>query len=959
MGDQKGWIVKDSEGRLRGPYGTQAILDKIAGGEFTGEEQIATYPGGHWIPISSDPQFYDHLLEALYGQANEADDWADEDPSAHLSFDPEDPLKRPSERSGRPKKSKSKTSSSQSSDWDPEKTQVHVETMDEDTQPRVERVEFNDEESTSSHSVIELKSMTSLVRSEVKKRAFIPAVLIGLLLVGSVYFFMQEDSVYEDRIHLMAPRAQAPEMSAQQVSQHVQWGVSEFLKDTYSSYVKAQNHLVQAIEGDPKNTEVLALLCLTYWELWPYAVQDSHDLKIISDSAQRASSLDITGADGATCRVVDLFVRNRMGEAKSLVSAKLDDQNESEKPPILLYYLKAYLLASFGEPETAISYAQSAQQLWPQWIRAYSLEARLQAQVGQVEEAANIYAKILKANPQHKEAIIELGLLEYREFRHPQKAEELLQAAMTSKEKAPKGVLSAGYMGLAEIELKKNSQSQALDYAQQAYSLNSSNMAAKNLIVKLGGMEKLKKTEIKSQQLVYEGDQFVREGDCNAAQAHYKTAYDMDKKNAVAAMKAGQCLWDLSFSTEAIEWMNKAIKADPNLIEAYVILSDYYTQRFNFLAAAKILGVAQRVAPKSYEVFRGYALVELRRKNPEGALDYGKRALELYATDVESHIIMAQACLEMNDYRQAYALAAKATEIDINNREAQVIYGQALAGIQGVDVGTNYMMELVNKYPLVSEYRLALGQILQEDERYAEAAEVFQQIVDIKEKPREAYLELGRVLKAQGNAKEALNAFLEAAVLDPADAEPLFEAGLLYLSVDKPDEARVQFERVLRINKRWPLVHYYIGQAELKKKNYKEAINQAELERQMNPNLADAYLLKAEAYSKLKQYSLCGREYQKAIQLRPQGAEIYVKVAKCYRLSGSLDVALSMLEHAASKESGLSDIYKEQGAIYEMKGDIDLAIEAYSQYFILDPNAPDRELIEARIRNLQRSPSGE
>jgi len=61
-----------------------------------------------------------------------------------------------------------------------------------------------------------------------------------------------------------------------------------------------------------------------------------------------------------------------------------------------------------------------------------------------------------------------------------------------------------------------------------------------------------------------------------------------------------------------------------------------------------------------------------------------------------------------------------------------------------------------------------------------------------------------------------------------------------------------------------------------------------------------------------------------------------------------------MLSHAAVQEQGLADIYKEQGAIYELKGEVQHAIEAYNQYFVLDPNAPDRAQIEQRILALQR-----
>jgi tetratricopeptide (TPR) repeat protein len=225
------------------------------------------------------------------------------------------------------------------------------------------------------------------------------------------------------------------------------------------------------------------------------------------------------------------------------------------------------------------------------------------------------------------------------------------------------------------------------------------------------------------------------------------------------------------------------------------------------------------------------------------------------------------------------------------------------------------------------------------------------------EKPKEAYIELSKVLKADGRMEEALDLLLNAAALDPADAEPLFLSGIIYLDLRKPKEASVQFQRVVTINKLYPLVYYQLGRTALMQGDPKEALKQTDLEKQANPNMADSYLLAAEAQMVLQQYSLCATEYQKAIKLRPQAASIYVRMAQCYRKSGSLDAAIAMLNVAATKESGLAEIYKEQGAIYELKGDASHAVESYNQYFTLSPDAPDRAQIESRITALQNGQS--
>jgi len=934
------WILRNDKGHVEGPFTTEAVLAKIACSEITGEESVAHFPDGKWIPISQDPQFYDKLLEVLERENANPQETVDDSRIIAFSTDAAPP---PPPRTSR---AEPVNVDEPTEPMGPPKVEVEAPPRSAKKKRRKSRKRREDSED------IELIDSRPQMWKAIVRRALIPLGLV-LLAGAAVLMLVNESLPVEDRIHLIAPQKNVAQVKPENLQVNIRQGVSEFLKDTFPSYLRAQNDFIYVSERNIKNAEVMALLCMTYLQLWPYAYQDSVDAKAVSAVVQMSAAVDPGGPHASACRAVDLILRARFQEAKSLVEAVLEARANEPQPPILFYLLKGLLLEGEGDHASAVVYFQSAQRLWPQWLLAYVLDAQALAKMEKYGPAVATYTKVLNSYPSHRVARIELGLLEYKQFNQVARAEQSLRQGLDG-DQAPKPILSRGYVGLAELALRRNDQREALALAQKAFSLNSSNTSAKNLIVQLGGVEKLKSTKIKGQQLIFEGDQFFREGDCHAAQAHYKAAFEEDPKNAQAAVKAAQCLWKLSFSTEALEWLNQAIRADPKQIEAYVTLADYHAQRYNFMMAVRVLEQARQVNPKSHEVFRGFANIELKRGNPSGALAYGKRAQKLYENDVETQIILAQAALVSKDPKMAFNYASKAVELDINHRQAQIVYAQALAGVQGIDVGVDYFLRLITNYPLVSDYRLALGRLLMSDERYPQAEEVFRQIAKLDEKPKAAYVELSRVLRAQGQTNEALDLLLKAAVLDPSDAEPLYLAGTIYLELRKPQEAALQFQRVITINKLFPLVNYQLGRAALLIGDPRMALSFAELEKKANPNLADAYLLAAEAHASLQQYSNCASEYQRAIKLRPQQAGIYVRLAQCYRKVGILDTAVAMLNVAASKESGLAEIYKEQGAIYELKSEINKAIEAYNQYFSLDPDAPDRAQIEERISALQR-----
>lgn len=936
---KKRWLIKDQEGRVRGPFYTDDVLSRIQRGEFTGEEKISLYPSSHWIPISNEVQFYDQLLASLDEEA--VVDHGDAEPTFDFSADVADNTDKKPENFARlqPKDSvKEKIKNTESPTG----------------HERASRAKRTKNRPTDVGAVIELKKLSSIMNRVRLKKLPIPLVIVVTAILAGVFYLPRGPGQNIDRMHLLAPQKGKPRIEKEQIEARTKRALRNFVQDNYSGYLTAQSELVQVLEGDASNAGAISLTCLTYLELWPFAVQDAADLLAISQVTQMASHIDPAGIDAGTCRTVELLVRGRFVEAKGIVEMILDTFGREGNPPIAFYYFKARLFDEAKDYASGISYIQSAQGLWPQWLRLHALEAEMLEAMGKHNEAANKYRSILKTNPRHIVAQIELGIIEYKFLQNYEQGKKILEAAIQLKEKAPALIFAKSYLQLAEIALQKSNTSLALEYAQKAYAFNSANARIKEIILLIGGEKKLKETKVNDSQIVYEGDELVREGDCNAAQAHYKAAYELNEKNGVAAMKAAECLWAISLSSEAIQWLDNAIRADPKLTDAYVLLADYYSQRFNFAAAARILSKAATQTPKSYKVFRGLAMLELRRNNFAGAANYALKAVELYEADVESHVILARARLGANEQAKAMEAAGKGIEIDMNNRQAQIVYGEALAATQGVLVGIDYLMRLVNTYPTITEYRIALGQLFIKDQNYSKAQQLFEQVIKIEDKPKAAYVLLGKTYHLQNLREEARVAYFKAAALDPSDVEPLFLAGKLYFESKQYSEAREQFQRVMKINQDFPLVNYYMGKAALHMGSTSEALEQAKIEKAKNPNLADPYLLAAEAYTEMKQYSACGGEYQQAVKLRAVNADIYVKMAMCYRLAGNLDAASSMVNEAARQESGNPEVWKEQGAIFEMRQEAVKAIEAYNQYLVLAPNAPDREQILMRINTLSR-----
>jgi tetratricopeptide (TPR) repeat protein len=944
------WIVKKSAGHTKGPYTTEALLRLIGEGVFSGNEMVSKYPGGEWTVLSKEAQFYDKLLETLESSVENPKNF-DGNADAETVIGPiPEHLKNPRGAKSAPLLQElpvKKSSASSSAAASPK------------APPAAQRPSSN-------HSVIELENLGKAQRKEALKSAKVPLILVSIALLMVIYILLPEAADPGEKISLLAPTKGAAAMSDQQVKEKLAGSIAAIEKDTVESYLEAQNKLVAIVEGAPNTLEVRGLLCLVYKELWPYAKQDANDLRAISSVTQSTRILNSVGLYGSLCEIVNLETSGRFKEARGVVESALENAGRFSLLAIL-YQFKAELLEADKDYLNATPYYQKATQLWDGWVKPKkSLGVVAEAQ-GQGPTAAQYFQKILAKNPTHREVKIHLGILQYKSFKQEETAFTILKAAMDSKSKVPRELESEGYFILSQIYITKGQKSLALSAAQSAYGLAPNNPQYKQLLVRLGGTDKLKDKNVNN-ELMFVGDQYARTGDCLAAQAEFKAAFESDPKNGMAAVKAARCLWQLNQSFEAVEWLNKAIKAEPKLITAYVLQADYQSQRYDFAAASSVLTNAARVAPNNYEVYRGMALLEFRRNNMTGAINFAQKALRVYDADIETYALLAKASAAMyagmvtttkkeietreNYQRDAIRYATKAVELDTTNPEAQITYAKVMAQINGVDSGVSYMRELIKKYSYSQQYKVALAEIFKSEERYQQALELYQSVTETDVKNKKAFIGQGECYKALGQIDRSLKAFLSAAVLDPSDGEALFQTGKLYLESNRFDEAIAQFKRVQNITPHFPRTYYFIGKAAFMSGNYAVAIEAAKREKQGNPNLADSYLLAGEIYNAKKQFAECAVEYSQAMKLRPQGADIYVKAAQCYRQSGSVDVAQDLLAMAASRESGNADIYKEQGAIYELKGDSRAAVQSYNKYIGLSPNATDRGEIEARINHL-------
>lgn len=979
--DLKQWVVKNEQGQVKGPYSTDAIIKMILGGIFNGGESICGYPDGEWRLLTKQHEFYDALIESLENPV-EVDEKKTQKMEAETIIAPKIQENQKNEHEAENNSVDLSVENSSGAEKDDNLAKLFKSpTIVKGKKSSLIPIHVNNSQTKKNDEIIErdknltiqLKSIKQIQQRELKK--FFPFIVSIILIVAVTgYLYWGNDETNTAGWVLIAPQLNLnnsiTESRVKEIKKQV---VLAFQSGLLEKVLKSQKLLVEAIEGSSLDLESIGFLCSAHEILWPYTRQTIKDLKNISQILQVARQANPISKYSQICQISYLMAKGQIREAKALTEKALDASSKEKfilSP--FLYLAKAEVLEYELNFSNSAAYYEQALKLWPQWLWAKFGFARMLLKQNNYLQARAEFQSMLALNEESKAALMGLALTELKGFNNIEKSYQYFSVGYGLKQTLPKDFVTEALFNYANLLLNKNQRSKALEVAQEAYRINPGHRGVKEMVLSLGGNDKIENAQT---ELVLLGDQFTRTGDHLAAVAQYKAAFELDPRNSLAAYKAGKGLWSLNQSHEAILWLDKAIKADQNMVSAYVLKADYESQRYQFLDAAKTLLIASRYFPKSHEVLKGQALLEFRKNNIMAAIQYGERAIKIYDADVELLTLLAQAKLlqyQANvgikkltpEERSAPMLDAKryagrAKDLEPNWPEAEITYAKFVAVDMGSGRAEVYLKDLIKNNPYTVEYRLALADFYAKEEKYSDAASIYAQVVEIEPNNKKANFGLAesyRILNKYDLAQKYYNA---TSLLDPSDVEPMFANAKLILESaggrdfrTKINQALAKFNVVKNINKNFPRVSFYLAKCYLELGDYNKASELISEEKANNPFLADPYILSAQIFELKHQFKECAAEYSAATRLRPASADLYVKASICYRKSNSVEIAEDMLTIAKQKESGFVDIYREQGYIFELNNQREQAIESWRKYLELSPNTPDRSMIEAKIREM-------
>jgi len=161
--------------------------------------------------------------------------------------------------------------------------------------------------------------------------------------------------------------------------------------------------------------------------------------------------------------------------------------------------------------------------------------------------------------------------------------------------------------------------------------------------------------------------------------------------------------------------------------------------------------------------------------------------------------------------------------------------------------------------------------------------------------------------------------------------------GNAYLDKGLPDMAIREFERALRLNPGYAMVHQSLGNAYAAKGDLDMAIAEYQTALRLNPDYLEAHNSLGNAYAAKGDLDMAITEYQTALRLNPDYLEAHNNLALAYQSKGLPDMAITELRTALRLDPDSSQAHNNLGLAYQSKGLLDMAIAEFKTALRLNP----------------------
>jgi tetratricopeptide (TPR) repeat protein len=317
----------------------------------------------------------------------------------------------------------------------------------------------------------------------------------------------------------------------------------------------------------------------------------------------------------------------------------------------------------------------------------------------------------------------------------------------------------------------------------------------------------------------------------------------------------------------------------------------------------------------------------------------------LLPQDVKVQLTAGSYMLAARRFDDAKAKADFVLSSNPRNVEAQVLLGNALAGLRDMKQAIQEIEEAIRLDPNRGATYTNLA-ILEMGRGRTEAAEAaFKRAVELEPKWVPGHLALANHYWSLGRLADAERVLRNAYALDPKN--PLVNRSLALFMIDSDRAADAEpFAQALAASGASPfaLADFYLLQ-----NRPSDAINQLQQLRTQTANADAALLRMAQAYASQKDFSSAQRVVEEILQRSATDSRGLLLKGRLLQQAGKRDEALTQFKLATQANPESAELQFALGQSFAARGDLDQARTAFNRVLQLNPRAAAAQTELARI----------
>lgn len=195
----------------------------------------------------------------------------------------------------------------------------------------------------------------------------------------------------------------------------------------------------------------------------------------------------------------------------------------------------------------------------------------------------------------------------------------------------------------------------------------------------------------------------------------------------------------------------------------------------------------------------------------------------------------------------------------------------------------------------------------------------------------EEYERLGDMGLQKNDMTTAFVNYAKALQMEPGRLSVSYKTGRLFLLQGMTDEARGEFEKIIKKDPQNALAHEGMGRAYLLDNNSEKAVEYLLKALQRDGRLWETHDMLGIAYDRQRRFGPAIEHYQAALSIRPDAGAVYNNLGVSYYLSGELTKAKDAFTAAIEKGEEGNRVYNNLAITLGRLGDYGTAREAFNR----------------------------